>query len=67
MTMQGVVKPAPGLDFTSKPDVRLGSIADDVGALLSARLSPEALAANLLLNDFVGVRHSFMLAQILTT
>jgi hypothetical protein len=26
--MQGVVKPDPGLDFTSKPDVRLGSKAE---------------------------------------
>jgi len=25
MIVQGVVKPAPGLDFASKPDVRLGS------------------------------------------
>jgi hypothetical protein len=24
MIVQGVVKPAPGLDFASKPDIRLG-------------------------------------------
>jgi hypothetical protein len=27
MIVQGVVKPAPGLDFASKPDASLGSIA----------------------------------------
>ena len=27
MIVQGVVKPAPGLDFASKPDVRYGSFA----------------------------------------
>src|SRR5262245_43375333 len=34
MIVQGVVKPAPGLDFASKPDVRLG-----------VKLGPEAMSA----------------------
>jgi hypothetical protein len=40
--MQGVVKPAPGLDFASKPDVRLG-----------VKLGHEAMSA-----DFMSTRPS---------
>jgi hypothetical protein len=31
MIVQGVVKPAPGLDFAGKPDVRLGSMLSKKG------------------------------------
>ena len=40
MIVQGVVKPAPGLDFASKPDVRLG-----------VKLGHEAMSA-----DFMSTR-----------
>jgi hypothetical protein len=63
MIVQGVVKPAPGLDFASKPDVRFGSwLCKNV---LAVALTPRDFGRVAVPGHFSGFVGSFRLEVFL--